>query len=490
MSINNGVIIQFFQWYTKADGSLWNELAAKAAALAAGGFTAVWIPPCSKGAGGPIDVGYGQYDLFDLGEFNQKGSVRTKYGTKAELLAALRAVRQNEMQVYADVVFNHKDGADETEEVSVQEVDWHNRNRTISDWHNIYAWTKFTFPGRGDVYSSMKWYWWCFDSLSYNAITKDASRLYRLKDKKFSTEVSHEHGNYDFLMADDIDMGVEQVRGELMYWGRWFLEETGVDGFRLDAVKHIRYSWFRDWLRYLREHTGKELFSVGEYWSGSIDDLTRYLERCENVMSLFDVPLHYKFHAASRSGAAFDLRTIFDGTLVRERPFKAVTFVENHDSQPCQSLESTVEPWFKPHAYALTLLRRDGYPCVFYGDYYGAEYDNCRSGGHPKVILHSHRWLIDKFLEARRSYCFGDEHDYFDHSNCVGWVRLGNSEHPGAMAVVMSNGEKGEKWMNVYRPGKTFYDLTGHISERVTTNQDGWGNFKCPAGNVSVWLQE
>jgi alpha-amylase len=488
MNSFNGVIFQFFEWYTPADGSLWNELRSKAKELSQQGMTAVWIPPCSKGSGGPIDVGYGQYDLFDLGEFDQKNSVRTKYGTKDELISAVREVQSNGMQVYADVVFNHKDGADYTEEVWVQEVSWDNRNETLSDWYPISAWTGFSFPNRNDRYSSMKWHWCHFDALSYNAITKDASKLYRIKDKHFSTEVSHEHGNFDYLLADDIDLGVDEVRGELKYWGDWFLEETGVDGFRIDAVKHIRAGWFTEWLDHLRTRTKLELFSVGEYWSGELADLTNYLDETGSVMSLFDVPLHYKFWNASRAGASFDMRTIFDDTLVNERPWKAVTFVENHDTQPCCSLESTVEPWFKPLAYALILLRREGYPCIFYGDYYGAQYSNCR-GGYP-VILYSHRWLIDKFLWVRRNYGFGDQHDYFDHPNTVGWVRLGDAEHPGAMAVVMSNGADGNKWMNVYMPNAIFYDLTEHVAGAVTANAEGWANFACKAGKVSVWLQQ
>ena len=40
----------------------------------------MWLPPCGKGAAGGLDVGYSAYDLYDLGEFDQKGSVvRTKY---------------------------------------------------------------------------------------------------------------------------------------------------------------------------------------------------------------------------------------------------------------------------------------------------------------------------------------------------------------------------------------------------------------------------
>ena len=37
---DNGVIMQFFQWYTPADGSLWRESAARAAELSRDGFIA------------------------------------------------------------------------------------------------------------------------------------------------------------------------------------------------------------------------------------------------------------------------------------------------------------------------------------------------------------------------------------------------------------------------------------------------------------------
>ncbi len=485
----NGVIMQFFHWYNSADANLWQELEDKAQELAQKGITAIWLPPAYKGTGGKYDVGYGVYDLFDLGEFNQKGTVRTKYGTKEQLLAAIEALHAQNLQVYADVVLNHKDGGDEIEEVWAQEVEWSNRNRTISDWHKITAYTKFTFPGRGDTYSSMKWFWWCFDALCYNATTKNSDKLYRLKDKGFETDVHHEYGNYDYLLANDLDSSNEAVREELKYWGRWFVDTTNVDGFRLDAVKHIRSDFFRDWLNHLRVHfSDRELFSVAEYWSGSVDDLHGYLADSDGTLSLVDVPLHYKFHQASKSGSNFDLRTICDRTLVKEQPSKAVTFVENHDTQPCQSLESPVEPWFKPLAYALILLRREGYPCIFYPDYYGAEYPNCR-GGFP-VVLYSHRFLIDKFLFARQAYGFGEQHDYFDHPNTIGWTRLGNSEHPGAMAVVLSNGEAGYKWMNVFRSNVAFYDCTDHFKDPIYTNSDGWGQFPCQGGSVSVWLQK
>lgn len=46
--------------------------------------------PAYKGQAGKDDVGYGVYDLYDLGEFGAKGSVPTKYGTKKSICSAFR----------------------------------------------------------------------------------------------------------------------------------------------------------------------------------------------------------------------------------------------------------------------------------------------------------------------------------------------------------------------------------------------------------------
>ena len=206
-------------------------------------------------------------------------------------------------------------------------------------------------------------------------------------------------------------------------------------------------------------------------------------------MSVFDVPLHYNFHYASKAGGNYDMRKILDGTMMQTRPSHAVTFVENHDSQPLQALEAPVEAWFKPMAYALILLRAEGYPCVFYADYYGAHYkDSGKDGGEYEIWLESHQWLIDKFLAARQTYAFGAQYDYFDHGNTIGWTRLGDDAHPGGMAVVLSNGDAGSKWMEVSTPNQVYVDATEHIAEAVTTNDEGWADFRCEAGSVSVWV--
>ncbi len=119
----NGVMMQYFEWYLEDNGSLWKQLREDAGHLKDMGITSVWIPPCYKGTG-TNDAGYGAYDLYDLGEFDQKGNVRTKYGTKEELPDAIRGLQEQGISVYADVVLNHKAGADESQRFLAVEVDY------------------------------------------------------------------------------------------------------------------------------------------------------------------------------------------------------------------------------------------------------------------------------------------------------------------------------------------------------------------------------
>jgi alpha-amylase len=487
----NGVMMQWFHWYTPADGQHWQRLLQEAPALAQAGITGLWLPPASKGIGGGFDVGYGLYDLFDLGEFDQKGTIPTKYGTKEEYLTAVRACRDLGIQVYADAVLNHRMAADFEEEFEAVPFDPGNRYHALGEARPIRSWTGFNFPGRAGRYSTMEWHWWHFDAVDYNSLDPNFRAIWRVREKEFDGNVDLESGNYDYLMGCDLDINHPQVRGELNYWGEWMLDTVGLDGFRLDAIKHISSDFFSEWVQHLESYAQRDLFFVGEYWSYNLQTLSWYLANTSGRMCLFDAPLHHNFHQASRSGGHYDMRRILDGTLVQIAPTLAVTLVENHDTQPLQALESVVEAWFKPLAYAIILLRREGYPCIFHPDYYGAHYkDRGRDGNEHEIWLPSHRWILDRLLLARRRFAHGEQYDYLDHFNAIGWTRLGDDRHPHAMAVLLSDGNAGHKWMEVGKPHTRFRDLTGHILEPIVTNEHGWAEWRCNGGSVSVWVEE
>jgi alpha-amylase len=332
----------------------------------------------------------------------------------------------------------------------------------------------------------MKWRWWHFDgtdwaqNLGENSIFK-----FRGTGKAWDWEVDTENGNYDYLMYADLDMDHPEVVAELKHWGEWIVGFAGVDGFRIDAVKHIKYTFFRDWLNHVRWATGKSLFAVGEYWNYDVGSLHNYLTKTEGTMSLFDAPLHMNFYQASTGNGYYDMRKLMDNTLMQQQPAKAVTIVENHDTQPCQALESPVKDWFKPLAYAFILLRQEGYPNIFYADYYGANYTDC-----GQITMASHKTVLDKLLNARVNYAYGKQYVYMDHADIIGFTRVGDVAHPKAMAAIMTDAAGGGKWMNVERANTEFYDITGNRTDTVWTNSDGWGEFKVNGGSVSVWVQK
>lgn len=474
----NGTMMQYFHWFLPSDCKLWNQIYNQAESLNKLGITSIWLPPAYKGMAGKDDVGYGVYDLYDLGEFFQKGVVETKYGSKEEYIKAIEELHKFSIQAYGDIVLNHKMGADFTEEITCKEVNSQNRNDEISDEIAITAWTKFEFKNRDNKYSDFKWNHNHFHGVDYDEKTKKIA-LYKFKDKNWNEDVDKENGNYDYLMGCDIDFSSEEVKDELKKWGHWYLDTTNLDGLRLDAVKHISSHFYLQWIKELRNYTGKELFSVGEYWHYDVEVLLKYIKDTEGVMSLFDVPLHYNFYDASHNDN-YDMRNIFKNTLVSKEPIKAVTFVDNHDTQIGAALETWVNPWFKPLAYALILLRDEGYPCVFYGDYYGIDKDNYPGIGD----------VLEKLLFIRKDYAFGVQHDYFDDKNVVGWTREGVEQYKNSgIAVLISTGEFGSKKMYIGAKfaGNVFVDILNGREEEVKIDSDGFGEFFVNEKSVSVW---
>lgn len=477
----NRTMMQFFEWYLPNDGFWWKRCAAKAQNLAQLGITDIWLPPAYK-CTSQNSVGYSIYDLYDLGEFDQKGTVRTKYGTKEEYIEAIRALHNEGLTVYADIVLNHKMGGDELEKVRAVPVSPQNRYQPVGEERTISVWSKFTFPGRNGKYSSFEWDHTHFTGADWDETSKELGQIYRFTGKHWDPDTDPEYGNFDYLMGMNVDMANPEVDSELKRWLEWYLKETDVDALRLDAVKHISFPFYRDFLTAIRKDTGRAYPAVGEYWSGDINRLLYYLDSVDNAMNLFDVALHFNFFHAAKSGSDYDMSGILSNTLLTERPENAVTFVDNHDTQFGQSLQSFVDDWFKQIAYAIILLRKESKPCVFYADYYG-------NPAHNRPMVPN----LGKLIKLRHSYAYGDQTDYFDDQHIVGWVRSGDSRHPySGIAVVISNADAGSKKMNVgvQFAGLEYYDVLGNSTEPVVIDKDGFGTFNVEGKSVSVWARK
>lgn len=102
-SARSEVILQYF-------GTTWSEVERRIPELAERGYGALWLPPPFKGGSGTYSVGFDTFDRFDLGDRDGSGTVRTRYGTKADLLSLMRTAHRFGLRVYFDNVMAHNAG--------------------------------------------------------------------------------------------------------------------------------------------------------------------------------------------------------------------------------------------------------------------------------------------------------------------------------------------------------------------------------------------
>ncbi|MDQ0593867.1 alpha-amylase [Chryseobacterium ginsenosidimutans] len=487
----NGVIIQFFHWYHS--GELWKEFSEKVEFLKDLGFTAVWLPPANKCSLGKEGRGYDIYDLYDLGEFDQKGGISTRYGTKDEYLAAIKKAQNAGISVYADIVLNHRMGGDEEEQITVHQVNEENRNEVITDPMEVVANTKFTFPGRQGKYSEFIWDHQCFSGI--DIVKKDGKevkgifKIHNETGTEWTDSVSHQFGNYDYLMGADVEYRNPHVVQEMKNWIKWYLETTRVDGIRLDALKHISSDFLKEWITYIKTELNPDCYVLGEFWKDEAEKITYFSDEMDDLISCFDAPLHYNLFSASKDGKDYDLSQILKGSFLEKKPVFSVSFVENHDTQQLQALESSVRDWFKPMAYAIILLCEDAYPCVFYPDLFGAEYVDLKDGEEVKIVMPKIE-ALPKLLKARKQFAYGEQINYFDDPNCIAWIRKGTEENSGCV-VIISNSDEGCKEIDLGKENahSKYIDFLEQRKDEIQTDENGIATFPVNPKSVSVWIK-
>lgn len=167
------------------------------------------------------------------------------------------------------------------------------------------------------------------------------------------------------------------------------------------------------------------------------------------------------------------------------------TFIRLHDTQPGQEMDTCINKAFMAHAYSFILLRKDGIPCVFFGDLYGLE----------KPIREAPMTKLPDLVLARRLFAFGQQKDYFESSDCIGWVRHGTPDKPYGMAVVMSWAEEVPEVsddeddvprirMKIGSAGESFIDILGWEKSKVVIDESGVGSFPCGWNSMGVYVNQ
>lgn len=375
----NDTMMQAFYWNLEKK-SLWNELANKADQLSNNGITSLWLPPANK-CSTQSSVGYKPYDFWDLGEFDQAGGVRTKYGTRQQLEKALDEIHAADMKAYFDAVFNHrfapgKKNIETTQLSSGKEI------KSYTDLPNM--------KGREEYYSQAET--WDWDNNAFDAVDYDAKSESEIQAKLFKGKEWDDTFAKDFLLAADVDYQNQKVVNEMKAWGTWITNEVGFDGFRIDAIKHVSSPFMDQWLDHVQQNTEKDIFFVGEAWEVNDQKLIDYLQDVDNSnLKVFDFALRGAFENL-RDGA-LDMRELKTRGLVNQPNYhnQAVTFIDNHDTDRKEGSYTRSISDRTYQAYTYILMHEHGTPTIYWKDYY----------------VEDMKKELDKLLAARQKFAYG-----------------------------------------------------------------------------------
>lgn len=325
------VLFQGFYWNahpgdhaTNDGGVLWDSLGTLSPRLSAAGVQTIWIPSPAKGGGGRWSMGYDPYDYYDLGSIDQKGSVRTRFGTETQLRDAIAAMKTNGLRVMADAVLNHRDGADAQSDVACVP----GGGTPFLKW-NVFDTGSGRFPAGPESFHSNSHH--CdFDAPYHDSPFGQDMCYFHQLDGTLGAAGAWYNGPHQLGAVGD----------SLVVWGRWLVDDLGVDEVRLDAIKHIEPGFLAPWIMELA--SGDQPFALGEFWA-STGEIKAYHDEVEAFasgsgataqMAMFDFGLRYALRDMANGGGGYDMSALNSAGLHFETgldPFSVVTFVENHD---------------------------------------------------------------------------------------------------------------------------------------------------------------
>ncbi|MBP0454773.1 pullulanase-type alpha-1,6-glucosidase [Kitasatospora sp. RG8] len=352
------------------------------------GTTAIWMAPIFKnkpvqGTGDNASAGYHGYWITD---FTQ---VDPHFGTNDQLKELIAKAHQRGIKVFFDVITNHtadvidyqqqQYGYRSTGAYPVLDADGRPVDETaVADagaaWPKL---TKDSFPYspvfRNPADANAKTPAWLNDPSLYH-------------NRGDSTFVGESATEGDFSGLDDLDTQNPRVeKGFEKVYQQW-VKDAGVDGFRIDTVKHVNMAFWQQWAPALKDFAArqgnKRFFMFGEVYSGDPAVTSPYVTK-GRLQATLDFPFQNAARSyVSQGGSARNLADVYGQdyryTTADTDAYELPTFLGNHDMGRFGSFLLSDNQG----ADEATLLRKDrlgnelqfltrGQPVVYYGDEQG-----------------------------------------------------------------------------------------------------------------------
>ena len=420
-----GVMMQAFYWDVTPVGEWWDLLAEKVDDWADHGINRIWLPVATKGQSGAGGMGYDISDYFDFGEYDQHGSVETRFGSREELENLIATAHDNGVEVIADIVINHNSGGGlqynpyrEKETYTLFNEEHGNAsgmfNRTYENF----------YPNSTSPYDE--------GSLFYEETNLDHNQEYV----------------QDWLWEDENSVA------------KYYMNEMGFDGWRFDYVLGYEPWVVKEWL----DEVGG--FSVAELWHGDANVLEEYVE--ETGSAVFDFATFYKLEEAF--DRYDDLNALTGDMLWQSYPEKAVTFTANHDTEKDTEEDNVISAENKLKAYAF-ILTHPGYPTIFYSDYVNEEFKE-----ELQRLILIHNTLATGEVEVLHV----DDDEYI-------MKRSGEGNNPGLILYISTNSGTKRRSIDTGWNSTAIMDYSLSTNYTTTTGENGMAEIEAPANGYAVY---
>jgi glycosidase len=304
------------------------------------GVNGLWLMPIM-----PSDT-YHKYHVIDF------RNIDPDYGTLEDFRKFVDEAHKRDIKVITDFVINHTG--------------------------NLHPWFIEAQKGKDNPYRD--WYVWSDKDSILNQVMKrekalDSDNMRKWHAVNGDTLGEHYYGYFNSL-TPDLNLDNPKVKAEIVDIAKFWLNDVKVDGFRMDAARHIFpdervtdnhqfWVWFKDEMEKIKP----DVYLVGEVWS-SADVVAPYLK---GLPSLFNFDLGYAITDVAQAGVDTiglvkrykDIRDFYKSITTN---YLDATFVKNHDQT---RILTTLKDVNKAKMAASLLLTMPGTPYLYYGEEIG-----------------------------------------------------------------------------------------------------------------------